>query len=98
MFLTLDATRKVQAGLGKGTADLIGFIEHEVTEADVGRKIAIFAAFEVKTAKGRASTEQEAFLAAVVRRGGVAGIVRSPADAESLVLEKWDSKLLHKKD
>jgi len=63
----------VQYGLfHPGGADLIGWIPHRVTSADVGRVIAIFAAIECKTAKQRLTEEQERFLTIVSRAGGIA--------------------------
>jgi len=94
LFLTLDGTRKVQAGLGKGTSDLIGIVEHVIRPEDVGRKVGLFLAIEVKTATGSTRDEQKSFLKAVVRRGGIGGIARSTADAESLVNDLWDSEKL----
>lgn len=98
LFLTLDGSRKVQAGLGKGTSDLIGLVEHVIRPEDVGRKVGIFLAIEVKTAKGATRDEQKLFLKSVVKRGGIGGIARSPADAESLVTKLWDSECLWKLD
>lgn len=60
-----------RAGLGTGTADLIGYV------LGTGR----FFALEVKTGKGRASDEQEAWLAQTNREGGYAAIARTPEEA-----------------
>jgi hypothetical protein len=98
LFLTLDGSRKVQAGLGKGTSDLIGLVEHVVRPEDVGRKVGLFLAIEVKTSTGRGSDEQKLFLKSVVRRGGIGGIARSAAEAESLVTKLWDSEFIWKLD
>jgi len=62
--------RPIRYGLGTGSSDLIGLC------AD-----GTFLAVEVKTATGRVSPAQTAFIAAVLRRGGRAGVARSPADA-----------------
>mgnify|MGYP000438039372 CR=1 FL=1 len=63
---------------GVGGSDLLGI----VTMPDgVGR----FCAMEVKSATGRPSPEQIAFLDAVRRRGGFAAIVRSVEDARAAV-------------
>lgn len=68
--VVLDAARRMQAGLCKGSADLVGF-------APDGR----FLAVEVKTATGRLSTEQRAYIDAVARGGGIAYVARSVDDA-----------------
>jgi VRR-NUC domain len=60
-----------RAGLGTGTADLIGYA------LGTGR----FFALEVKTNKGRASDEQEAWIAQTNREGGYAAIARTPEEA-----------------
>jgi hypothetical protein len=73
--LTLRDPRLVKFGLCEGSADLIGI--HRGT----GR----FLAFEVKTETGRATVEQKRFINAVCAAGGIAGIVRSPAEAIALV-------------
>lgn len=73
--VTLGNARMVPCGLCKGSADIIGI--HKPS----GR----FVAVEVKTAKGRATKEQLAFLAAVEQAGGIAGIARSPEGAIALL-------------
>jgi hypothetical protein len=90
LFLTLDGKRKVRAGLGKSTSDLIGWVSHTVRPEDVGKKIAVFVAAEVKD-EGRTSEGQEGFLGVVANAGGIAGVVRSTEDAISLVDQLWDS-------
>lgn len=63
-------THVVRYGLAPGSADLIGWT------AD-GR----FLALEVKTARGRLTPEQRAFLDAVNRAGGIGACVRSADEA-----------------
>ena len=67
--------RMVHFGLCKGSADLIGF------HIGTGRFIAI----ELKTATGRASREQRAFIDLVNRSGGAAIIARSVEETEEFV-------------
>lgn len=62
-----------------GGSDLIGWIPHRVTAADVGRVIAIFAAIECKTGKQTLTEEQERFLRIVQRAGGLAAWGRDVA-------------------
>ena len=60
-----------RAGLGTGTADLVGYV------LGSGK----FFALEVKTSTGRPSPEQEAWLEMVNREGGYAAIARTPKEA-----------------
>lgn len=59
---------------GVGGSDLIGWTRHGV-----------FAAIEVKTPTGRVRPEQVAFVNAVNRAGGKAGIARSVEDALAIL-------------
>lgn len=64
----------VRFGVGSpGGSDLIGIYK--------GR----FCAFEVKTPKGKATDAQLNFIAAVIKNGGIAGVVRSPGEAIELL-------------
>lgn len=74
LFFTADG-RPVKTGLPKGFSDLFG------------HRLADCRAFylEVKTAKGRPSPEQLAFIAAMKKRGAIAAIVRSVEDARLVV-------------
>ena len=60
-----------RAGLGTGTADLVGYV------LGSGR----FFALEIKTNTGRPSPEQVAWLDMVNREGGYAAIARTPEEA-----------------
>lgn len=76
----------IRYGLGNpGGSDLIGWTSVEVTPEMVGKRLCVFTAIEVKTATGRSTKEQEAFIAAVQRAGGLAGVVRSEDDAQNVV-------------
>ena len=70
LFFTADG-RPVKTGLPKGFSDLFG---NRASDAK-----AFY--LEVKTATGRASPEQLAFIAAMKKRGALAGIVRSVEEA-----------------
>lgn len=61
-----------RAGLGTGTADLVGYV------LGTGR----FFALEVKTSKGVASDVQREWLAQTNREGGYAAVVRTPEEAQ----------------
>jgi hypothetical protein len=62
--------RPIRYGLGTGSSDLVGICRDGT-----------FLAVEVKTKTGRVSPAQEAFIAAVRRRGGRSGVARSPEEA-----------------
>ena len=68
-----------------GGSDLIGWDSVVITPEMVGRRVAIFTAFEVKSKTGRIRTEQQAFIDNVKRCGGIAGVVRSVEEAKSLL-------------
>jgi hypothetical protein len=94
-FQTLQG-QWVHAGLGTGTSDLVGLVEHVIRPEDVGKKVGVFLALEVKTETGRLRPEQKAFLSRVAELGGLAAVVRSPEDSNSILSEKWDSPFLYK--
>lgn len=77
--------RPLHAGLCVGSSDLIGYRSFLVGPEHVGQRVARFAAVEVKSATGRPSKEQTAFLNHVEGAGGVAGVTRSVEDAETLL-------------
>ncbi|MFM7010733.1 MAG: VRR-NUC domain-containing protein [Betaproteobacteria bacterium] len=83
--LVLESPRPINAGLCKGSSDLVGWTEQIVTPDMVGRKIAIFTAIECKTPTGRATAEQTNFIERVRNAGGYAGIARSPEDARKII-------------
>jgi hypothetical protein len=77
--------RLVTYGLCTGSSDLIGLRQLTVTPEHLGQHLALFCALEVKTQRGRATAEQERFLAAVRELGGLAGVVRSLAEARAVL-------------
>ena len=84
--VVLKGARMIQAGLCKGSSDLIGLRAHTITPDDVGATIGQFVAVEVKRPGARGPTrEQETFIDVVNRLGGVAGVVRSAVDLEHLL-------------
>ena len=68
-----------------GGSDLLGFTETVITPEMMGKKVAIFTAIEVKTAKGKPSKAQQNFINIVAAAGGIAGVARSPEDANELI-------------
>ena len=80
----IRAARPFHAGI-EGMSDLGGWQTVTVTPDMVGRRLAVYVAMEVKTDTGRVSQEQRDFITAVTDAGGIAGVVRSPADAARLL-------------
>jgi hypothetical protein len=64
--------RPLHAGLTKGSSDLIGWTPVTITAEMVGLTMAVFTAIEGKTERQRPTTEQDTFLRAVERAGGIA--------------------------
>jgi hypothetical protein len=77
--------RLVTFGLARGSADLIGWRTVTVTPEMVGQRIAVFTSLEIKTPSGRLSPAQTHWLHAVRSAGGIAGVVRTVADAVVIV-------------
>jgi hypothetical protein len=75
----------VTYGLCKGSSDLIGLRQVVIGPEHLGQTLAVFSAIEVKGPRGRATPEQLAFIAAVQRLGGLAGVARSVEDANSIL-------------
>jgi hypothetical protein len=73
--------RPLLAGLCVGSSDIIGWRTVEITADMIGQRVAVFAALEVKAAKGRATEAQARFLTNVREAGGIAALVRSVEDA-----------------
>jgi hypothetical protein len=82
--------RPLRAGLCSGSSDLVGWRSVTITPEMVGTRVALFVAIEVKAPCGRATAEQKNFIARVVEAGGVAGIARSPRDAEVILCIEED--------
>jgi hypothetical protein len=81
----LGDARPVRFGLAPGSGDLIGWQTVTVTPEMVGKPVALFLSAEVKTDKGRATDQQNHFMRVVNEAGGVAGIVKSEAEAQALI-------------
>lgn len=69
--------RWITSGLSVGSSDLIGYRRVTIRSEDVGKVVAVFTAIEAKSATGRATPQQQAFIARVQQDGGIAQIVRS---------------------
>jgi hypothetical protein len=72
--------RWLSSGLAVGSSDLIGWLPLRVTHDMVGSTLAVFLAVEVKVPGNTATTEQQLFIDAVRRHGGIAFTATSPAD------------------
>ena len=80
----IENARPFHAGLCVGSSDLIGWTATQIN----GESVAIFTAIEVKTATGKPTKEQIKFIEAVNNAGGIAGVCRSPREAEELIQSK----------
>jgi hypothetical protein len=75
--------RPLHAGLCIGSPDIVGWEPLVITAEMVGRTVAVFTGFEVKSATGRPTPEQRNFLDRLSSAGGVAALVRSPDEARA---------------
>lgn len=85
--VVIRQARPLHAGLCEGSADLIGYSAVTIGPEHVGQTLAVFTAVQVKTAPGRPTTEQRAFLEHLQRAGARAGIARSIEDAQRIIGE-----------
>ena len=70
---------------GAGGSDLLGWRTVTITPEMVGTTVAIFAAIEVKTERGKVTQEQSNFIERVQQYGGLAGVARSTEDARKVL-------------
>ncbi len=80
--------RPLICGLCKGSSDLIGWTEVEITPEMVGKKVAVFTAIEVKRSSGKVSPEQLNFISKAKSAGAIAGIATSPFEAVQLITKQ----------
>lgn len=80
----LKNPRRIRFGLHHGSGDLIGWKSVTVTPEMVGKKIAVITSVEIKSARGRLSDEQKNWIAQVTAAGGIARMVKTPDEAESI--------------
>jgi hypothetical protein len=81
----LRNARPVRFGLCTGSSDTIGWRPVVITPEMVGQTVAVFMALEVKT-KGVATTkEQQSFIQAVNKSGGIAAVVTSVNEAAEII-------------
>jgi hypothetical protein len=80
-----DRGRLVRYGLCKGSSDIIAIKPVTITEDMVGSVIGQFVAVEVKTAGKKATKDQQRFIDAILRLGGLAGVAHSEEEALEMV-------------
>jgi hypothetical protein len=82
----LKNPRPFSTGLPAGFADTFGLTPVVITADMVGSTVGVFHAIEYKGPGGRVSPKQQAFLQAIQRNGGRAGVARSAQDAVAIAL------------
>ncbi len=80
-MIVIKDPRPVQFGLHPGSSDLIGWKSVTITPEMVGQRVAVFVSLECKTETGAVRPDQANWIDQVKAAGGLAGIVRSEADA-----------------
>lgn len=95
--LQIEAPRPVAIGYAMtsgepvvGASDLHGWTTIEITPDMVGRKVAVYTSLESKSDTGRPTAKQRDWIDGVRRAGGIAGVVRSPADGIEII-DGWRS-------
>lgn len=73
----LKNARPITFGLCDGSSDLVGWTPVYVA----GQNVAIFTAFEIKSAKGQPTPQQQQFLEVVQMSGGIACVCKTPEHA-----------------
>lgn len=84
--MLLKNPRPFSTGLPPGFSDTFGLTPVVITEDMVGQTIGVFHAIEFKAPGGRVSPKQQAFIEAVQRNGGRAGVAKSADDAVNIAL------------
>ncbi len=79
-----DPTRMVRVGT-PGIADSLAVVRVTITPDMVGQDIAVCAAAEFKTAKGRQRDDQKKWQAAFEKRAGQYRLIRSPDEMKAFI-------------
>jgi len=83
--VVIKNARPLHAGLCKGSSDIIGWRPVTITPDMVGQTVAIFTAIEVKTGRLRTTADQQRFLDAVEKAGGIADVARGVDNAVAIL-------------
>lgn len=83
--VVIENARPLHAGLCKGSSDIIGWRPVVITPDMVGQTVAIFVAIEAKTGRLRTTADQQRFLDAVEKAGGIAGVARGVDNAVAML-------------
>ncbi len=70
---------------GPGGADMLGYTLQLITLTDVGKTLPVITAVECKMQGKKARDNQQDFLDAIARAGGISGVCRSVEDYRRLV-------------
>jgi hypothetical protein len=86
--IVIQEPRPLDAGLFKGSSDLIGWKTITIEPEMVGKQIAVFSSIEVKKHNGKATKEQVLWIQNIRNAGGIGGVARSEDDAD-LILNNY---------
>jgi hypothetical protein len=85
-----DAGTWISYGLCPGSSDLIGLQSVTITPDMVGKRVAVFAAIEVKGSRGKTTDRQRAFIETIKSLGGRAGVARTLMQAWEIMHGRSD--------
>ena len=86
VFDPISGTFRMNKGLGRinGVSDILGILGSAVIGADGSLGLGRLLAIEVKSTKGKATSDQLAFLLHISNRGGLGFIARCVEDVEAV--------------
>lgn len=79
--VVIRQARPFDTGLPPGFGDLFGLVPRLISDADVGTTLGVYIGADVKSETGKVTDKQAAYLRAVTKNGGVAGVWRCIKDA-----------------
>jgi hypothetical protein len=83
--IVIRQARPIKFGLCVGSSDIIGWHPVKITLDHVGQTVAVFTAIEVKTLGVPTTKEQQAFIQAVNKSGGIGAVVMSVDEAAEIM-------------